>query len=536
MPSSRCSPNACSGGETSGRNALRSGRGGRSAARATGAGVDAHAQADVVWPCRIPTRAFDHPVRLDGSRQRCCRDDLIGCTLRAVHRVEVDYVPDGEPAHRVSAGRPRRSSCALLGSGDWSRRGCLVGDTLELVPPRAAASAARDDADPVEAVSEAIPAFVKVQRSFVLDQRWEMAVQVTRVAPSRSGINIAIPLLGGEQPFQNAPPIRDGRAIVSLPAGVDSVEWRSRLAPVPTLKLTAGTGRDYAEEWRLLVAPLLHVEVRGLPESGQEVEHTDGGVRRFLRCGGVDRDRCHRPEAFPVRVSQSETRHAQRDAGPTRPRGTLLRAAFDPAGQHAVTLPPAVPNCSAARIDGESQPLVMDGGPVAHCRCAHKCSDRDRLARNRWGRALHRNSAWALGASASKLRLGIAMPDDSMAAPARWPRRRSGGADWGELLVMLMAAVSARPLRAYSTERASLADCSARFSTLFLVDASWCRCRHSCCVVLALAWRARRADLVERRIFPWLQLALLGFSASAADACDRGFLTTAGPARHECRR
>src|SRR5690606_29385711 len=113
----------------------------------------------------------------------------------------------------------------------------LIGDTLELVLPRTIAADRGDDAG--AAPSEAVPPFARVRRTLSLDQRWELQTRVERIAPAASGLNLRLPLWPGEQPFDNAPPIRDGHAVVSLPAGVDELEWASRLEPSEAYALGA---------------------------------------------------------------------------------------------------------------------------------------------------------------------------------------------------------------------------------------------------------------------------------------------------------
>jgi hypothetical protein len=477
--------------------------------------LDAHAQADVVWPLpRTDAALALVAVRLDGVAAAVLRDtqgDWLHVT-RGVHRIEVEYVPDGE---RWRIAFPLPPATIRLRAPGFEAIGLdeerLVGDTLELVPPRDATSAQDDAPQGIDDVSEAIPAFVKVQRSFVLDQRWEMTVRVTRVAPARSGINLAIPLLPDEQPFQDAPTIREGRAIVSLPAGVDSIEWRSRLTPVPTLVVTAGNGREYSEEWRLMVAPLLHAEVRGLPESGEEEGYPDDGVRRFLPLPGesIQID-VTRPEAVAgARVAIENVTLATTPGQRARDATLSFELRATQAGQHTVTLPPDA-ELLGLRIDGEPQPLVIDRGQLrlplrpAVQQIAIDWREPAAVA------ARISTPAVALGASASNLRLSIDMPQDRWLLLTGGPRVGPAVLVWGEMLVMLLVAVALgrigrTPLRAHHWLLLGLG-----FSTL-----SWIAAAIVAIWLLTLAWRARRVDLVDHRIFPWLQLALFAFSAIA---------------------
>ena len=472
--------------------------------------LQAEAQADVVWPLPRPDASLSlSALRVDGIAAAVRRDgdgEWVQL-MRGVHRIEAEYVADGE---RWRLAFPLMPAALSLDASGFEAigvdEGRLIGDTLELVPPVRVAEATTSDATPP---SEAVPPFVRVRRWLTLDQHWEVATTVSRVAPQHSGINLALPLLAGEQPYQDAPSLRDGQAIVSLPAGVDAITWRSRLVPAPTYALVAGDGRSYAEEWLVTASPLLHLESSGLPESGNDAD--DAAIHRFLPLPGETLElTVTRPAALDGARFAIENVALQTQPG-LRARDTSLtfQLRATQAGQHAITLPPEAELLSV-HVDGTEQPRVLDAGKL---RLPLRPGVQDVSLQWREPVALGwrmRTPEVALHGSASNLRIELPLPQDRWLLAASGPRVGPAVLIWGELLVLALAArMLARhgrtPLRFHHWLLLGLG-----FSTL-----SWWAAALVAAWLLAVAWRARRADLVERRVFPWLQLGLIGFSALA---------------------
>jgi hypothetical protein len=472
--------------------------------------LQAQAQAEVVWPLPRPDASLTLvAVRIDGAEASALRD-AEGSWVRlerGVHRVELDYAPDGGRwriafPHPPAAVELRAPGFEAIGLD----RGKLVGDTLELIAPRAAPAAGAGDAPTATTVEEAIPPFVRVERYLSLDQFWEVAVVVRRVAPARGGINLAIPLLAGEQPYQNAPPIRDGRAIVSLPAGTDVLQWRSRLVPAAEFALLAGDGRAYAEEWHVAVAPLLHVEASGLPESSG-----DGTQRRFLPLPGETLTLAvTRPEAVEgARIALENVALSITPGQRARNARLTFELRATQPGQHRIALPPGA-ELLAFNIGGEPLPRVLEDGalllPVRPGVQQVAVEWREPVAMG----ARVASPALDLDASASNLRLSLGLPDDRWLLLTRGPQVGPAVLLWGELAVMLLAAwllarFGGTPLRLHHWLLLGLG-----FSTL-----SWVAAAIVAGWLLALGWRARHPELVERRVFPWLQLALFGLAGVA---------------------
>lgn len=475
--------------------------------------LDAHAQAELVWPLPRPDASLVlADARVDGAPAKVLRGsggDWLHLP-RGVHRVELDYLPEGE---RWRLAFPLAPARMRVDAQDFEtvgvEQGRLVGDTLELIPPRRVAGAgAGPDAARAE-VSEAVPPFVLVERRLILDQLWEQQVSVRRVAPLRGGINLRIPLLPGEQPFGNPPPVREGHAIVSLPAGVDEVSWTSRLTPGERFTLTAGDGREHAEHWQITLSPLLHMQASGIPEAGRDVE--DGGVRRFLPLPGETLTvEVTRPSAIEGARFAIENVRLQVNPG-QRARDSAL--SFDlratQAGQHRIVLPEGA-ELLAFSLDGVDQPRVLEQSALR----LPLRPGTQRVAVG-WRESVESGVVMAgpqvaLGGSASNLHLSLSPPEGRWLLLTRGPQVGPAVLIWGELLVMalvalLLARIGRTPLRFHHWLLLGLG-----FSTL-----SWPAAALVGAWLLLLGWRARRGDLATHWVFPWLQIGLVGLSALA---------------------
>lgn len=467
----------------------------------------AQAQAEVVWPLPRPDASLTLvALRIDGVEAMVLRDaagDWVRLE-RGVHRIDAQYAAEGE---RWRIAFPLPPAALELQAPGFETvgvdRGRLVGDTLELMPPRVAAAAA-DVVGSVEP-SEAIPPFVRITRTLVLDQQWEMVVSVRRVAPVRGGINLAVPLLAGEQPYYTAPPLRDGHAIVSLPAGVDEVSWHSRLTPSPTFTLAAGDGRAYAEEWLLRPSPLLHLETSGIPQSA-------GNERlRFLPLPGESLQlTVTRPAAIDgSRFAFENVRLGVQPGQRARDASLSFQLRATQPGQHTLALPEGAELLHFS-VDGEDQPRVLDGNRL---RLAVRPGEQAIVIG--WREAIElgpriTSPELTLGASSSNLHVDVTPPPERWILLTRGPQVGPAVLIWGELAVMLLAAFvlahfGGTPLRLHHWLLLGLG-----FSTL-----SWLAAVVVAAWLLALAWRARHPELVERRLFPWLQLGLGALSIAA---------------------
>jgi hypothetical protein len=468
--------------------------------------LDAHAQADTAWPLPRPDAALTLlAASIDGQPSAVYRNSEGQWILlaRGVHRVELRYAANGE---RWRVAFPLPPAALDLQADGFEIAGVdegrLIGDTLELVPPRRSETSLAPGQD--SAPSESVPPFVRVTRNIVFDQQWTTYTRIERIAPARSGLTLPVALLQGEQllgasPEGSLPPVRDAVATVSLPAGVDEIAWTSRITPSAQLRLVAGSGRGYAEEWLVSVAPLLHAEMRGIPESGQA---TPSGVRRFLPLPGEALDIVvTRPVAVAGASVAIESATLDVTPGEHARDSTLalsLRATR--AGQHTLTLPVEA-ELLGLSIDGEQQPLIMDAGRVSV-----PLRTEPQTIELRWREpvgiaARLRTPEVGLGASTSNITIEMALPPDRWLLLTTGPTVGPAVLFWSSLVVMVLVAfvltrVGGTPLRLHDWLLLGLG-----FSALSwwpaLIVAAW---------LLLIGWRGRQAALVERRGFALVQV------------------------------
>ncbi|MBB5207783.1 hypothetical protein [Chiayiivirga flava] len=481
--------------------------------------LDAHTQAATAWPLPRPDASVQLVgVRVDGVDAAVARDgsgDWIALD-RGVHRVEASYRADGE-RWRITFPLPpatldvRADGFEIAGVDE----GRLIGDTLDLVPPRRTASDTAVGGEGTnDAATDSVPVFVRVRRAVTIDQQWQTHTTIQRVAPQRSGITLAIALLPGEQiyatfPEGATPPVRNGHAIVSLPAGETQFTWSSRLVPSETLTLTASDGRLYAEEWVLSVAPLLHVDTEGLPQSGEDAP---SGSQRFLPLPGETLTaRVTRPVAVDGASVAIEDVSLDVEIGQEARSSSLtftLRATR--AGQHMLQLP-ADAELLGFAIDGAEQPLLLDAG-----RLTLPLRTAPQRVSIRWRDAVPSSARVstpdvALGASAANIALHLQLPQDRWLLFTSGPRVGPAVLFWSGLAAMLLVAfvlarIGGTPLRLHDWLLLGLGFSALSWWPAMLV-AAW---------LFVIGWRARHPEwMARRRIAMLLQVALIGATGVA---------------------
>jgi hypothetical protein len=464
--------------------------------------MQAHAQEALAWPLPWPAEAPAlASVTVDGVAAEPLRVDGGAWIVleRGVHRVDLEFAA-AEGRWRIAFPLPpARVTVAgdnLEGSGIDEHR--LIGDTLELI----AIQAPDDESGEVPAdASEAIPPFVRVRRHLTIDQQWRLDTTVERIAPARGGLTVPVRLLPGELALEDAPPVREGVAQVSIPAGEDSVHWTSRLTPADSFSLLATASGNYSEEWLLDVAPLLHVEPSGVPESASQNE----GTRRFLPLPGETLVLAvTRPVAVDGATLAIENVRLHVTPG-QRARDSRLELTLRStrAGQHWLALPDDSELLGLA-VDGVDQPRVLDKGRVAlPLRTLPQnvvVSWREPIAVG----ARIRSPALDLGAAAGNLRVELQVPEDRWLLAAAGPGVGPALLYWPQLALLVLVAwglarLKLTPLRFHHWLLLGLG-----FSTV-----SWLAASIVAAWLLLLGARARLAQPPRHVGFPLLQATLV---------------------------
>lgn len=131
---------------------------------------------------------------------------------------------------------------------------------------RTVATQTPKDSEPTSGKTQvAIAPFVMVNRTIAFGPRWDMTVQVVRLAPQEGAFVVAVPLVAGEQPSQDLPRNDKGEVVVSFSPGQNVVSWSSTLPPKTALNLAAPDSGSVMERWTLRPGARFRVSAQGLP-------------------------------------------------------------------------------------------------------------------------------------------------------------------------------------------------------------------------------------------------------------------------------
>ncbi|WP_020406739.1 hypothetical protein [Hahella ganghwensis] len=111
---------------------------------------------------------------------------------------------------------------------------------------------------------ESAPAFVRVERIIELGLRWRVRTRVSRIAPLRGAVSLAVPLLPGESVVKGAASAKDGYAHFTLPDLSSQIEWESTLSGVDRIDLMAPVSVPWSEHWEVSVSPHWRLNFSGL--------------------------------------------------------------------------------------------------------------------------------------------------------------------------------------------------------------------------------------------------------------------------------
>ncbi len=135
----------------------------------------------------------------------------------------------------------------------------LLGNSLQLV---------RKERQIAQGVASVAP-FVRVVRTLNLGLEGTVSTRVERIAPAMGAIQLAIPLLPHES-VVSAMRVQNNRAQVYLNADQREVSWQSTLSNFNDLTLLAPQTAEWVEEWEVLIAPVWHPTITGIPALQQE--------------------------------------------------------------------------------------------------------------------------------------------------------------------------------------------------------------------------------------------------------------------------
>jgi hypothetical protein len=156
-----------------------------------------------------------------------------------------------------------------------SENNTLTGNTLEFI------ATAREQNDEQPSTRYNTQPFVQVKRVIALDQFWRVTTVVKRIAPATGSVNLHVPLLDGERILTGDTKIEDNHVVITIPAGVDSVSWRSNLFRKEAIELKATDHKHMIEQWQLIASPSWHTKLSGPPVILEQQEALEYFVYNF---------------------------------------------------------------------------------------------------------------------------------------------------------------------------------------------------------------------------------------------------------------
>jgi hypothetical protein len=297
--------------------------------------------------------------------------------------------------------------------------------------------------------SQALPPFVRIERTLRLDLEWSVETRVVRISPIGTPIVLHVPLLPEESVITEEIQVKDGMALVNMAANTDQAVWLSRLPISAQIQLTAPQTSQWIELWRLDVGPLWHARIEGLAP----VHHQD--QQRWL------------PTWMPWPGEQVELQlsRPQGVTGTTRTidRSRLIltpgkratdasvefRLRSSQGGRHEVSLP-AQAQLLSVRIDNQTQPIRQEGAKVSL-----PVHPGEQVYQLTWRQDAGMQAVWStpvvdLSLASVNSDIQVQMGEDRWVLFTSGPQLGPAVLFWGELLVILLAAMILGRLRDYS--------------------------------------------------------------------------------------
>ena len=401
--------------------------------------VDAAADGTVALPGGAPDWSPDVVLVDDRPAEGLARtaDGRLWLAVTAGrHQVLLDgALPARDTVRLPLPSRPRRVEVSAAG---WTVTGLredgVPGDTLQLSRPHGETAAPAAEAN-------ALPAFVRIERTLHLGLRWDVETRVERLSPVGTPLVLEVPLVAGEAVTGGDVHAESGSALVSLAPSATAVEWQSVLDARPTIRLRAPVAAPWVEVWRVDAGRTWHLESDGLPTVQAEPAGTR--LREWRPWPGESVTlTLTRPAGVP-----GQTLTIDRSTLVVRPglRATdatlVLALRSSQGGRHTVKLPPTA-GLQSILIDGAPQPVRQDGAlvtiPVV------PGSQTVELAWREAPAGIQRrflSPIVDLGAPSVNAETRITMPADRWILALRGPRLGPAVLFWSVLVVVLLAAL-----------------------------------------------------------------------------------------------
>ncbi len=299
-----------------------------------------------------------------------------------------------------------------------------------------------DDESPARWESTRFPAFVRIERTVMLDLDWRVVTQVYRVAPTQGAITLNVPLLEGESVITQDISVTNNQVLVSMNPTQQRVAWESTLPRTPTMTIAAEKVAPWKEVWSFGVSGIWHAEFNGVPES--ETGTQDDNVRYadfYPRPGESLTLRVTRPMASTGGTLAFDLVQINTSVGDRSRTSTMsLNYRSTRGAQHVIQLP-AGSEVMSVSIDGDNEPLAAENGeltipimPGEHI-VQIKWRDEQTIGMK------ESTPQVDLGAAASNISLVVTLPLSRWILGTSGPRLGPAVMYWSELAALILFAV-----------------------------------------------------------------------------------------------
>ena len=286
-----------------------------------------------------------------------------------------------------------------------------------------------------------LAAFVRVERTLHLGLDWRVTTRVVRLASGVNPIVLQIPLLAGEATTSDKIHVENGKVLVNMPAGQNSLEWDSILDRREQLELQASETSQWSELWRADVSPIWHLQATGIAV----VHHLDqqGSWMPEWRPWPGEKVTLtiSRPQPVPGPTLTLDKSQLNLQIGKRNQVADLtLNLRSSKGGQHTLTLP-AQAELQNVSIDGVNQPIRQNASSVTLP--IHPGAQKIAL---KWLSANEQTMLFAtpvvnLGIDSVNSHIQVKLGTDRWVLLTLGPQFGPAALIWGLLLVMLLLAI-----------------------------------------------------------------------------------------------
>ena len=290
-------------------------------------------------------------------------------------------------------------------------------------------------------LKDALPAFLRVERTVHLGLRWTVETRISRLAPSRAPARARIALLEGETVNSELVRVENGHAVVQLGAE-DSASFVSTLKESARLQLVSADQPQQIEQWRLDPSAQWHVGWSGIAP----VHYTDQPGGRLMPSwqpwpGERITLDISKPAGSPGQTLTLDGLRLRLSPGlRATDVSSIASLRSSQGGNHRVQLPEGV-EFLGLTLDGQSQPIQPQGRallipltPGAH---SVKVDWREPRGMDWW----FKTTPYGLGAAGVNARTEIKLPPERVVLAVGGPRVGPAVLFWGVVVTLLGVAV-----------------------------------------------------------------------------------------------